>query len=261
MYSLYWLRRSRTSSLRRSSTANSSEMTSAIFSATRSGFDVSMVPGVRLFTSCLEMYETNSLAHSMLLAREFVSYISKQLVKSLTPGTIETSNPDLVAEKIAEVISEELAVEDRLNDEVRDLLSQYSEYMRRESVSYQEMFRRIKNTLISQRKVVKASGRDTGDAMKLSRDKVTDISHKVIEMLRKSRELRLRNKDSNAVRLEIVRLMTEVLMTEDKVDRAARAKIRTQKRDIPEGSEEWDILLRRYYSEELKKLGIDIAGR
>jgi hypothetical protein len=197
----------------------------------------------------------------MLLAREFVSYISKQLVKSLTPGTIETPTPDLVAEKIAEVISEELAVEDRLNDEVRDLLSQYSEYMRREGVSYQEMFRRIKNTLISQRKVVKASGRDTGDAMKLSRDKVSDISHKIIEMLRKSRELRLRNKDSNAVRLEIVRLITEVLMTEDKVDRAARAKIRTQKRDIPEGSEEWDILLRRYYSEELKKLGIDIAGR
>jgi hypothetical protein len=197
----------------------------------------------------------------MLLAREVVSYISKQLVKSLTPGTIETSNPDLVAEKIAEVISEELAVEDRLNDEVRDLLSQYSEYMRREGVSYQEMFRRIKNTLISQRKVVKASGRDTGDAMKLSRDKVSDISHKIIEMLRKSRELRMRNKDTNAVRLEIVRQMTEVLMTEEKVDRAARAKIRTQKRDIPEGSEEWDILLRRYYSEEMKKLGIDIAGR
>jgi hypothetical protein len=197
----------------------------------------------------------------MLLAREVVSYISKQLVKSLTPGTIETSNPDLVADKIADVISEELAVEDRLNDEVRDLLSQYSEYMRREGVSYQEMFRRIKNTLISQRKVVKASGRDTGDAMKLSRDKVSDISHKIIEMLRKSRELRLRNKDSNAVRLEIVRQMTEVLMTEEKVDRAARAKIRTQKRDIPEGSEEWDILLRRYYAEELRKLGIDIAAR
>ena len=197
----------------------------------------------------------------MLLAREFVAYISRQLVKSLTPGTIETPTPDLVAEKIAVVISEELAVEDRLNDEVRDLLSQYSEYMRREGVSYQEMFRRIKNTLISQRKVVKASGRDTGDAMKLSRDKVSDISHKIIEMLRKSRDLRLRNKDSNAVRLEIVRQMTEVLMTEEKVDRAARNKIRTQKREIPEGSEEWDILLRRYYSEELKKLGIDIAGR
>jgi hypothetical protein len=195
----------------------------------------------------------------MLLAREFVNYISRQLVKNLTPATIETPHPAAVAEKVAEVISEELAVEDRLNDEVRDLLSQYSEYMRREGVSYQEMFRRIKNTLISQRKVVRASGRDTGDAMKLSRDKVTDISHKVVEMLRKNRELRLKNKDTNAVRLEIVRVMTEVLLNEDKVDRAARQKIRSQKREIPEGSEEWDLLHRKYYSEELKKLGIDLA--
>src|SRR5271157_4929773 len=195
----------------------------------------------------------------MLLAREFVTYISRQLVKKLTPGTIETSDPDLVVEKVAEVIGEELAVEDRLNDEVRDLLSQYSEYMRREGVSYQEMFRRIKNMLISQRKVIRASGRDTGDAMKLSRDKVTDISHKIVEMLRKSRDLRLKNKDSNAVRLEILRVMTELLTAEDKVDRAARQKIRTQKREIPEGSEEWDLLHRRYYAEELKKLGIDLA--
>ena len=195
----------------------------------------------------------------MLLAREVVSYISKQLVKSLTPGTIETPNPELVAEKIAEVISEELAVEDRLNDEVRDLLSQYSEYMRREGVRYQEMFRRIKNTLITQRKVIRASGRDTGDAMKLSRDKVTDISHKLVDMLRKSRELRLKDKNPNNVRLEIVRVMTEILMAEDKVDRTARQKVRSQKREIPEGSEEWDLLHRRYYSEELKKLGIDLA--
>src|SRR3954454_4357009 len=187
----------------------------------------------------------------MLLAREFVAYISRQIVKSLTPGTIETSNPDLVTEKIAEVITEELSAEDRLNDEVRDLLSQYSEYMRREGVSYQEMFRRIKNTLISQRKVIRASGRDTGDPMKLSRDKVSEVSHKVVDMLRKNRDLRLKNKDSNAIRLEIVRLMTDLLLAEDKVDRAARAKIRSQKRDVPEGSEEWDLMLRKYYAEEL----------
>ena len=63
----------------------------------------------------------------MLLAREFVAYLSRQLVKRLMPGVIETPNPDLVAQKIAEVITQELAVEDRLNDEVRDLLSQYSD--------------------------------------------------------------------------------------------------------------------------------------
>ena len=195
----------------------------------------------------------------MLLAREFVAYISRQLVQKLIPSTIETQNPAAVAANVEAVIAAELAVEDRLNDEVRDLLSQYSEYMRREGVSYQEMFRRIKNTLIQQRKVIRASGRDTGDAMKLSRDKVTDMSHKLVESLRKSHDLRLKNKDSNAVRLEIVRLITDLLLAEDKVDRAARLKIRSQKREIPEGSEEWDLLHRRYYSEELKKLGIDLG--
>ena len=194
----------------------------------------------------------------MLLAREFVAYISRQLVRKLTPGTIETTAPDLVTEKVSELITEELSAEDRLNDEVRDLLSQYSEYMRREGVSYQEMFRRIKNTLISQRKVIRAAGRDTGDHMKLSRDKINDMSHKVVVALRKAREFRLK-KDNNEIRLEVVRILTELLVTEEKVDKAARTKIRTQKRDIPEGSEEWDLLHRRYYAEELKKLGIDLA--
>jgi uncharacterized protein len=195
----------------------------------------------------------------MLLAREFVAYLSRQLVKRLSAGSIETNQPDAVVDRVAGVITEELEVEDRLNDEVRDLLSQYSEYMRRESVSYQEMFRRIKNTMIAQRKVVRASGRDTGDNMKLSRDKVTQISHRMVESLRKCREVRLKDKDPNNVRLEVVRVMTDLLVAEEKVDRTARQKIRSQKREIPEGSEEWDLLHRRYYAEELKKLGIDLA--
>ncbi len=194
----------------------------------------------------------------MLLAREFVAYLSNQLTKRLTPGIVETNNPDAVTEIIYNLITEELSAEDRLNDEVRELLSQYSEYMRREAVSYQEMFRKIKNTLVAQRKIIKASGRDTGDSMKLSRDKVTDISHKLVEALRKSRSLRVK-KDPNEIRLEIVRNMTQLLQAEEKVDRMARDKIRTQKREIPEGSEEWDLLHRRYYSEELKKLGIDLS--
>ncbi len=195
----------------------------------------------------------------MLLAREFVAYLSRQIVSRLIPGSIDTSSPEALAEKVSTVIADDLAIEDRLNDEVRDLLSQYSEYMRREGVSYQEMFRRIKNTLIQKNKVIRAAGRDTGDAMKLSREKVNEISHKVVESLRKSREVRLKDKDSNNIRLLIVKAMTELLQAEDKVDRAARTKIRSQKRDIAEGTEEWDLLLRRYYAEELKKLGIDLA--
>ena len=193
----------------------------------------------------------------MLLAREFIGYLSRQLVQRLSPASIETSDPAVAAGVIAETIAEDLSVEDRLNDEVRDLLDEYSDYMRRENVSYQEMFRKIKNQLLAQRKVIRASGRDTGDPMKLSRDKVNDLSHKVVSAMRKSREFRVR-KDPNDLRLAIVREMTDLLQLEHRIDTAAREKIRTQKREIAEGGEEYDVLHRRYYAEELKKLGINL---
>jgi len=194
----------------------------------------------------------------MLLAREFVSYLSRQIVGKLVPQILETPNPQAAVDILDRVITEELTIEDRLNEEVRDILGQYTDYMRQQGVSYQEMFRKIKNTLVAQRKVIRASGRDTGDQMKLSRDKITDMSHKIVAALRKSHELRVK-KDPNEVRLEIVRAMTELLSAEEKVDRLARDKIRSQKREIPEGSEEWDLLHKRYYAEELKKLGIDLT--
>ena len=194
----------------------------------------------------------------MLLAREFVSYLSRQIVRKLAPGILETANPQGVADIVAAVITDELQEEDRLNEEVREILGQYQDYMRREGVSYQEMFRRTKNTLIAQRKVIRASGRDSGDHMKLSRDKINDLSHKLVTVLRKNRELRMK-KDPNEVRLEIVRSITDLLVAEEKVDRLARDKVRSQKREIPEGSEEWDLLQKRYYAEELKKLGIDLS--
>jgi hypothetical protein len=194
----------------------------------------------------------------MLLAREFVAYLSRRLVERLTPQQIETTDPQSAVELFTQIITDELSAEDQLNEEVRDILDQYADYMRREGVSYQEMFRRIKNTLVQQRKIVRASGRDTGDQMKLSRDKITDISHKLVVAMRKARNIRLK-KDQNDVRLHIVGYFTEVLQTEDKVDRAARTKIKTQKREIAEGTEEFDLLHKRYYAEELKKLGIDLT--
>lgn len=194
----------------------------------------------------------------MLIAKEFVAYLSRQLASRLDSNIIEISNPAAIAEVINTIVIDELSVEDRLNDEVRDLLEQYSVYMSNNGISYSEMFRRIKNQLVAQRKIVRASGRDTGDAMKLSRDKINEISHKLVAGLRKSRDCRLR-KDVNDVRLELVKLISEILLNEDKADKAARAKIRTQKKEIPEGTEEWDILHKRYYAEELKSLGIDLG--
>ena len=194
----------------------------------------------------------------MLLQKEVVAYLAGHVVKNVAAGLVEVANPASAKDVVTQVILDELSVEDDLNDEVREILSQYSEYMRREQVSYSDMFRKVKNQLIAERKIVRASGRDTGDGMKLSRDKITDISHKILGAMRKGRDFRLK-KPENDIRLNIVKTFTELLLAEEKIDKAARQKIRSQKREILEGSEEFDLLHRRYYAEEMKKIGIDLA--
>ena len=142
---------------------------------------------------------------------------------------------------------------------MREILEQYTEYMRNNAVSYQAMFRKIKSTMVRERKIIRAAGRETNDGMKLSRDKITDLSHTLAAMLRKQRETRVK-KEQNDVRLEIVKAFTDILQVEEKADRDARAKVLTQKKNILEGSEEFEILHKRYYAEELKKLGVDLGS-
>ena len=195
----------------------------------------------------------------MILSRAFVAYLAREVSKRLVNGPLEAGDEEGVRELILWVITDELTVEDRINDEVREILEQYAEYMRREGVSYQEMFKRTKKMLLAERKIIRASGRETGDRMKLSRDKINDLSHKLAAQLRRTPRIKFKL-EWNDVRLEIVRGLTEILLTEDKIDHAARLKIRSQKREIPEGSEEWDILYRRYYDEEMRKYGIDLTS-
>ena len=194
----------------------------------------------------------------MLIAKELVAYLSRRLVQRLSPAFIDTANPEGLAQQISAVIVTDLEIEDRLNDEVREILEQYTEYMRNNAVSYQDMFRKIKSTMVRERQIIRAAGRETNDGMKLSRDKITDLSHTLAAMLRKQRETRVK-KEQNDVRLEIVKSFTDILQVEEKADRDARAKVLTQKKNILEGSEEFEILHKRYYAEELKKLGVDLG--
>jgi hypothetical protein len=62
--------------------------------------------------------------------------------------------------------------------------------------------------------------------------------------------------DRNTIRQEARKALEHLLVEEMRIDQAARQKIESQRRIIPEGSQEWDILYRKYYNEEVKKLGI-----
>ena len=95
----------------------------------------------------------------------------------------------------------------------------------------------------------------TEEPYRISRDKMNVLARNVTEILAGMNNLKLMH-DKNAVRLEVRRLLEELLLQEKRIDQAARRKIESQKRTILEGSQEWDILYRKYYNEEVKKLGI-----
>jgi hypothetical protein len=91
--------------------------------------------------------------------------------------------------------------------------------------------------------------------LRLSRDKVNKAAHVITDALAEMNSVDF-VEDRNTIRLEVRKILEDLLNQEEKIDQAARQKIESQKRTILEGSQEWDILYRKYYNEEVKKLGI-----
>jgi hypothetical protein len=91
--------------------------------------------------------------------------------------------------------------------------------------------------------------------MRLTREKTVRISHRIIDLLVTLPDVDF-VEDRDTIRQEIVTILTALLKLEEQVDTEVRAKIASQKKEILEGSEEWDILYRKYYQEGLKRLGV-----
>jgi hypothetical protein len=91
--------------------------------------------------------------------------------------------------------------------------------------------------------------------VRISRDKSNVLVKAVFEVLKQMEEVEF-IEDPNTIRLETRKILEALLMQEAKIDVSARQKIESQKRTILEGSQEWDILYRKYYNEEVMKLGV-----
>ena len=91
--------------------------------------------------------------------------------------------------------------------------------------------------------------------MRISRDKLNKLAHTVADTLAEIPEVDFKE-DRNTIRQEARKALEKLLMDELKIDQAARLKIASQRKIILEGSQEWDILYRKYYNDEVKKLGL-----
>jgi len=91
----------------------------------------------------------------MLLSKEYVGYLARELTKKLLASElIETKQVPALTEKVHAALLDELALEDRINDEVRVILEAYSEEMEKAGANYQEMFRKVKTELVKKYKAV-----------------------------------------------------------------------------------------------------------
>ena len=91
--------------------------------------------------------------------------------------------------------------------------------------------------------------------MRISRDKLNKLAHVVADTLAELDYVDFLE-DRNTIRQEARKALEKLLMEELKIDQAARLKISSQRKIILEGSQEWDILYRKYYNDEVKKLGL-----
>jgi hypothetical protein len=89
--------------------------------------------------------------------------------------------------------------------------------------------------------------------MRISRDKAGMLAKSVMEALKQMEQVEF-VEDPNTIKQETRKVIEALLMHEVRLDQAARMKIESQKRTILEGSQEWEILYRKYYNEEVKKL-------
>lgn len=91
----------------------------------------------------------------MLLSRDYVGYMAKEVVKRLDAAKmIEAKNLENLTAQVRQVMADEVTVEDRINEEVREILARYSDEMKRTGVSYQDMFKKVKGQLARERKLI-----------------------------------------------------------------------------------------------------------
>lgn len=91
----------------------------------------------------------------MLLSRDYVGYMAKEIVKRLLAAKmVETKGAEELTTAVRQTMADEIGIEERLNEEVREILARYSDEMKRTGVQYQEMYKKVKGQLARERKLI-----------------------------------------------------------------------------------------------------------
>jgi hypothetical protein len=91
--------------------------------------------------------------------------------------------------------------------------------------------------------------------MRLTREKSNRLSHLITDLLVASNDVEF-IEDRDTIRQKVLQIIQDLLKEEEAMDAEVRKKISSKKKEILEGSEEWEVLYRKYYAEEMRRMGI-----
>jgi len=198
----------------------------------------------------------------MLVPEPYLRYVAHYIVRRLAQaGVCEIKEPKTAEQALEQILAADFHIEDEINAEARELLNQYGDYMRSNEIPFHEMYNRVKRKILQERKYISAASNEPPDQRKskIARDKLTDLSHQLAAQLPRIPGLRV-VKGWNNARLEINKDLAAVFALEEQIDKKAREMILKQKRDIIEGGQEWNVLHRRYYEQEMQRLGVNLSS-
>src|SRR5437660_10181165 len=95
--------------------------------------------------------------------------------------------------------------------------------------------------------------------MRLTREKIIRLSHQITDVLVESEEVEFVD-DRDTIRQQVVQILTATLKEEEKIELEVRKRITSQKKEILEGSEEWDVLHKKNNQVELSRMCIATAS-
>ena len=200
----------------------------------------------------------------MLLNRDYVGHMASEVIKKLLEDEqieIKEKDQEAVIPRVRHRMLEEITIEDKVNEEVRNILTQYQDEMRRTGVSYQEMFKKVKGQIARDRKLILRERTAAG----------SDSRTHAIEPRKNCAHLSPDSRITGAEQRSGVHRGPRYHPPahgpdhDQRVERRRKNRSRSTqahyfaKKEILEGSEEWDVLFRKYYAEELRRQGIAAA--
>jgi uncharacterized protein len=172
----------------------------------------------------------------MRLSENEIEFISRKIVKTLVAeGKLEVDDPARVVAGIIQVITDELRLEDALNEEVRQTLLEHTHHL----------------LVHVQQGQARAREEEGHHPVKLSRERVLHLSRLIMGYLDQDDAVEY-FEEPKEIRQQIVKLIEGEMKADEMIDALVRRKLETQKR-VVEGSDEWEVLYRKYYEEEVAR--------